>query len=93
MHIFFSFFFFFVDKANPPTLDRQKPRVLLNMDNSLDFMTLEESDTDRGQTTSPPSRNIKPLEWERGKLRNMKAVLHATYKARMSKRQHRTSAK
>ena len=82
-----------VDEANALAQDREKANALLNMDNALDFMSSEESDTDRGQKTGPPSRHIKPLEWERSKLRNMKAVLDATYKARMSKRQHRTSAK
>lgn len=40
-----------------------------------------------------PSRHIKPLEWEQSKLHSIKAVLDATQNARMSKRQHRTSAK
>lgn len=82
-----------VDKANLPAQDREKARALLNMDNALDFMSSEESDNDEGQTTGPPSRHIKPLKWERSKLRNIKALLDATHKARMSKRQHRTSAK
>ena len=40
-----------------------------------------------------PSGHIKPLESEQSKLHSIKAVLVATHKARMSKRQHRTSAK
>ena len=40
-----------------------------------------------------PSGRIKPLEWEQSKLHSIKAVFDATHKARMSKRQHRTSAK
>ena len=84
-----------VDKANPPAKDREKARALqlLKMENALDPVSSEESIIDGGQKTGPPSRHIKPLEWEKSKLRNMKVVLDATYKARMSKRQHRTSAK
>ena len=40
-----------------------------------------------------PSRHIKLLEWEQSKLHGIKAILDATHKARMSKRQHRTSPK
>ena len=81
-----------VNKANLPSQEREIARALHNMDNALDFMSLEYSDTDGGQTTDPPSRHIKPLEWEQSKLRNIKTVLDATYKAHMTKRQHRTSA-
>ena len=56
-------------------------------------MSSEESDTDGGQATGPSSRHIKPLEWEKSKLRSIKVVLDATFKARMSKRQQRTLAK
>ena len=44
------------------------------------------------QTCGPSARDVKPLQWERNKLRNIKAVLDATYKARMSKKQQRTAA-
>ena len=65
-------------------------RALLNLDNVLDFISAED---DGGQTTDPPSSHTRPLEWERSKLRNTKAGLDATYKARMSQRLNRTSAK
>ena len=63
-------------------------RALLNMDNALNFMSSEESDTDGGQAVGPSSRHIKPIE-----LRSIKVVFNASFKARMSKRQQRTSAK
>ena len=72
------------------SLHRKRARALLNLDKALNFMSSEESDTDRGQATGPSSRHIKPLEWELTKLRNIKVVLDATFKARMSKRQQRT---
>ena len=56
-------------------------------------LSSEESDEDGGQTSGPSARDVKPLQWERSKLRNIKAVLDATYKARMSKRQQRMAAK
>ena len=82
-----------VNKAYLPEQDREKARALLNMHNILDFLSPEESDTGGGQTTSPPSKHIKPLEWKLSRLRNIKAVLDATGKAHMRKRQHRTSTK
>ena len=57
-------------------------------------MSSEESEEDEEETrTGPPKRHIKPLQWERSKLRTIKALLDATYQARMSSRQKSTVAK
>ena len=60
----------------------------------MEFMYSEESEEDEEETrTGPPKRHIKPLQWERSKLRTIKALLDATYQARMSSREKRTAAK
>ena len=62
----------------------------------MEFMSSEESEEDEEETrTGPPKRHIKPLQWERSKLRTIKALLDATYmyQARMSSREQRTAAK
>lgn len=82
-----------VEKANLDQEDKEKIKALLNQENALDFMSSEESEEDEREGTGPPPRHVKPLRWERTKLRNMKAVLDATYQARMSKRQKRTASK
>jgi len=50
-------------------------------------MSSQESDEgEREETTGPPPRHVKPLEWTKAKLRNIKEVLDATYQACMTKR-------
>ena len=58
-------------------------------------MSSEESEEREAEETAngPPERHMKPLRWERTKLRNIKVVLDATYQACMSKRRKRTAAK
>jgi len=73
--------------------DRERMTALLSLDNAMEFMSSEESEGEGEQTTGPPLRHVKPLQWERAKLKNIKAVLDATYQARMTKRQKRTAAK
>ena len=83
-----------VEKANLTGKDKEKIKALLDLDNVIEFMSLEESDEgQREETAGPPPRHVKPLEWERLKLKNIKAVVDSTYKARMTKRQKRTAAK
>lgn len=82
-----------MEKAALSTQDKDRARDFLKLNNAVEFMSSEESDEDGGQTSGPSARDVKPLQWERSKLRNIKAVLDATYKARMSKRQQRTAAK
>ena len=82
-----------MEKAALSTQDKDRARDFLKLNNAVEFMSSEESDEDRGQTSGPSARDVKPLRWERSKLRNIKAVLDATYKARMSNRQQRTAAK
>ena len=74
--------------------DKERMTALLSSDNAMEFMSSEESDEGEGEpATGPPPRHVKPLQWERAKLKNIKAVLVATYQARMTKRQKRTAAK
>ena len=45
------------------------------MDNAVEFTSSEESDEgQRKETPGPPTRHVMPLEWERLKLKNIKAV-------------------
>ena len=71
----------------------ERATELLNLNNAADFKSSEESDENEGQTTGPPLRHVKPLPWERTKLKTIKAVLDANYQVRMSKRQKRTAVK
>ena len=82
-----------IEKANLAAQDKERVAALMNLENAAEFMSSEDSDEDGGQTTGPPPRHVKPLQWERTKLRTIKAVLDATYQARMSKRQKKTAAK
>ena len=82
-----------IEKANLSAQDKERVAALMNLENAAEFMSSEDSDEDGGQTTGPPPRHVKPLQWERTKLRTIKAVLDATYQARMSKGQKRTAAK
>ena len=82
-----------VEKANLSRKDKERTKTLLDLDNAIEFMSSEESDEgQREETAGPPPRHVKPLEGERLKLKNIKAVLDSTYKARMTKRQ-KTAAK
>ena len=75
-----------VEKANLTTNDKERMKAILALENAIEFMSSEESDGgDREQTTRPPPRHVKPLQWERTKLKSIKAVLDATYQARMKK--------
>lgn len=82
-----------VEKANLSGKDKETIKALLELDNAIEFMSSEESDEGQREETAGPPRHVKPLEWERLKLKNIKAVLDSTYKARMTKRQKRTAAK
>lgn len=79
-------------KADLPPQDMEKMKALLSQENAIEFMSSEESEGE-GIETGPAQRHIKPLRWERSKLRNLKAVLDATYQAQMNRRQKRTAAK
>ena len=79
-------------KADLTPQDMEQMKALLSQDNAIEFMSSEESEGE-GMETGPEQRRIKPLRWERSKLRNLKAVLDATYQAQMNRRQKRTAAK
>ena len=83
-----------VEKATLSQEDKKKINELLSQENALEFMSSEESEEEDEDTrTGPPKRHIKRLQWERSKLRTIKALLDATYQARMSSRQKRIAAK
>ena len=83
-----------VEKANLTSNDKERMKVILALVNAIEFLLSEESDEgDREETTGPPPRHVNPLQWVRTRLKNIKAVLDATYQARMTKRQKRTPAK
>ena len=83
-----------VEKDNLTSNDKEGMKAILALVNAIEFMLSEESDEgDREETTGPPPRHVKPLQWVRTRLKNIKAVLDATYQARMTKRQKRTPAK
>ena len=78
------------------TLSQEDKKIneLLNQENAVEFISSEGSEEDEEETrTGPSKRHIKPLQWERSKLRTIKALLDATYHARMSSRQKLTAAK
>ena len=59
-----------VEKANLCGKDKERISTLLDLDNAIEFMSSEESDKgQRKETAGPPPRNVKPLEWERLKLK------------------------
>ena len=70
-----------------------KIKALLDLPNAMEFMSSEESDNNEDGSRGPPPRHIKPLRWERSRLKKIKAVLDASYETRMTKRQKRTAAK
>ena len=67
--------------------DKAKINALLNVHNAVELMSSEEREDNEEGASVPPPRHIKPVRWERSKLRNSKAVLDPFYKARASKRQ------
>ena len=83
-----------VEKADLTESDRKKIKELLNRNDAHLYMSSEESDEgEERPENGPPSRHIKPLKWERSKLRNIKSVLDCPHRARMGKRQKQTAAK
>ena len=80
-----------LDKAQLSPDDKAKIKALLDLDNAIQFMSLEESEDNEEGASDPPPRYIRPLCSERSKLRNINAVLDAFCEARMSKRQRKNS--
>lgn len=80
-----------LEKAHLSADDKTKRKALLDLSNAVEFMSSEESDNNEDGSRGPPPRHIKPLRWERSRLKNIKAVLDASYEARMTKRQKRTA--
>ena len=76
-----------LDKAQLSPDDKAKIKALLDLDNAIQFMSLEESEDNEEGASDPPPRYIRPLCSERSKLRNINAVLDAFCEAHMSKRQ------
>ena len=63
-----------VEKA---TLSQEDKKIneLLNQENAVEFIS-EGSEEDEEETrTGPSKRHIKPLQWERSKLRTIKDLL------------------
>ena len=53
--------------------DKERMTALLSLHNAMEFMSSEESDEGEGEpATGPPPRHVKPLQWERAKLKNIK---------------------
>jgi len=83
-----------VEKATLSQEDKKKINELLNHENAAEFISSEESEEDEEKTrTGSPKRHIILLQWERSKLRTIKALLDATCHACMSSRQKMTAAK
>ena len=80
-----------LDKAQLSPDDKVKIKALLDLDNAIQFMSLEESEDNEEGASDPPPRYIRPLCLERSKLRNINAVLDAFCEARMLKRQKKNS--
>ncbi|XP_073252123.1 uncharacterized protein [Porites lutea] len=74
-------------KAHLSADDKTKIKALLDLPNAVKFMSSEESDNNEDGRRGPPPRHIKPLRWERSRLKKIKAVLDASYEAHMTKRQ------
>ena len=61
-----------VEKATLLQEDKKKITDLLNQENAVEFMSSEEREEDEEETrTGPPKRHVKPLQWERSKLRTI----------------------
>ena len=61
-----------VEKATLSQEDKKKITDLLNQENAVEFMSSEEREEDEEETrTGPPKRHVKPLQWERSKLRTI----------------------
>ena len=61
-----------VGKATLSQEDKKKITDLLNQENAVEFMSSEEREEDEEETrTGPPKRHVKPLQWERSKLRTI----------------------
>ena len=61
-----------VEKATLSQEDKKKITDLLNQENAMEFLSSEESEEDEVETrTDPPKRHVKPLQWERSKLRTI----------------------
>ena len=82
-----------LEKAHLSADDKTKIKALLDLPNAVEFMSSEESDNNEDGSRGPPPRHIKPLRWERSRLKKIKALLDASYEARMTKRQKRTASK
>lgn len=73
--------------------DKDRIKELLSRENALKYISSEESEEENATPGNGPTpRHVRPLKWERSKLRTIKSVLDATHQARMSKRQKRTAA-
>ena len=61
-----------IEKATLSQEDKKKITDLLNQENAVEFMSSEEREEDEEETrTGPPKRHVKPLQWERSKLRTI----------------------
>ena len=80
-----------LDKAQLSPDDKAKIKVLLDLHNAIQFMSLEESEDNEERASDSPLRYIRPLCSERSKLRDINAVLDAFCEAYMSKRQRNNS--
>ena len=74
--------------------DKEKAREIFCSPNAIDFMSSEESDNDDpAPSRGPKPRKVRKLEWEKSKLKNLKAKLDEAYLEGLSERQRRTSAR
>lgn len=74
--------------------DKDRIKELLSRENALKYISSEESEEENATPGNGPTpRHVRPLKWERSKLRTIKSVLNATHQARMSKRQKRTAVR
>lgn len=75
--------------------DKEKAREILCSPQALHYMSSEDSEGETTTTTTtngPKPRKIKKLQWERSKLRNIKAKLDEDHLKGLSEKQRRTTA-
>ena len=74
--------------------DKEKAREIFCSPNAIDLMSSEESYHDDPATSrGPKPRKVRKLEWEKSKLKKLKAKLDEAYLEGVSERQRCTSAR
>ena len=80
-----------LETAPLSTKDKRKTEEVLESPCALDYISSEESENEH-QGNGPCPRKVVKFEWERKRLRNIKAALDAHHVSTMTTQQNRTAA-